>query len=377
MGLFVNIPYYYNVSPGNTGTIYLRNSAAAGATYLSAIGSSFASTSSRPGFALDLEHKYMIGNGGNGSFNIDGITRSDWGVRWNQMQKFDDVTSSFFNVDYPQHHSLNGSSNISRQFKGFSLNLAATGSRDPGENGYSSSSETLSSYIQTTARPLGKSGLNESIDFTVQEGQLVQGIPNAPVQKTPISTLSADMRFFTAALHPDRVTNFTDSLSVGESLNTHTHSEGMNMTGTLGLTRAVSKTSNLNANYTFRYDPLLSQLGAQSAAQPNGVISPILYSATQQQMSLSYDASPGHSFRYSFLTSYGLPLQNLNVFGSASYQLNNDWGFSSSYAFDRYSSYNFADMEFTISRRFFGRYLLLSYSTQNKKLHFDLGASSF
>ena len=148
-GVFVNVPFYYNVTPHSRGTIYLRNSAVSGASLGSSISSGttfFGNQAARHGMALDLEQSYDVGRSGSGQLLVSGITRSEWGAQWNHTQRLDDKTSSYFLVDYPEHRSLYAASNVSRQYSGFSLNVSASGSRDPGNGGYSASSMTLHTY---------------------------------------------------------------------------------------------------------------------------------------------------------------------------------------------------------------------------------------
>ena len=113
--------------------------------------------------ALDLEQSYDVGRSGTGQFLVNGITRSEWGAQWSHTQRIDEVTTGYVFVDYPSHRSLYASSNLSRQFSGFSLNVNASGSRDPGVDGFSASTTSLNTYLQTNPSALGRSGLNYSV----------------------------------------------------------------------------------------------------------------------------------------------------------------------------------------------------------------------
>ena len=59
-GIAVDVPFYYHVDPGSTGTLFLRNSIVG-----SGDGSAGAldATGTRPGLALDLQHTYSLGLG--------------------------------------------------------------------------------------------------------------------------------------------------------------------------------------------------------------------------------------------------------------------------------------------------------------------------
>lgn len=375
-GFFVNVPFYYHVSPHSTGTLYLRNSAVAGANSSAlGLGTSFGSygQGARPGLALDLEHTYSLGRGGTGALSLTGLTRSEWGAHWNHSQRIDDVTSGYLYVDYPEHRGLYASSSLSRQFRGFSMSVSASGSRSPSFAGYSSSNETVSAYVQTNPRPIGQTGINMVTDFTMQRGQLIQSNPVTGKQIIPVSTRGLDFRFYTAPLHPDRHTNITNSFTVGQSWDRTGHNS-MTALGTLGLTRSTFGRGLLTLNYTYRYDPLFSQLS--SSATPDNPLGALYRSKTQQRVTLGYSVTPRPRLSASLYGSYGLPLHDSNLFSLLSYRVNDNWGLGLSSSWDHYASAHYSETELSVTRRVLGRDLVFVYSTKTKKLRFDLAAST-
>ena len=216
-GLFLNVPYYYSVSPTSTGTIYLRNSAIAGASIQSNLPSYSGAAGSRPGVSLDLQQTYSLGAGGQGSLTMNSLTRSDWGAHWQHTQQIDSVTNSSFFIDSPTHRSLFGSSNVSHQFKDFSLNFNASANHDPGQDGYSSTGTSLNTYLQTTARELGSSGINYVSTANVQAGQSTYTVTAGVKTIQSLNNESLDMRFYTAPLHFGKNTSLSNSLTVGET----------------------------------------------------------------------------------------------------------------------------------------------------------------
>ena len=371
-GIYLNVPFYYNVTPHSRGTIYLRNAAVSGTNLGSSLSTGttfFGNQAARHGMALDLEQSYDVGHSGSGQLLVSGLTRSAWGAQWTHTQRLDDQTSSYFLVDYPEHRSLYASSNVSRQFNGFSFNISAAGSRDPGNGGYSASSMTLNTYLQTTPRTLGHSGLNYSTDLGMQHGQLVESSPQTGRVVTPVSTTSADVRFFTAPLHVDKRTQLTDSLSVGQAFGGIHNSFAPTVAASLGLTRSFRKADMLTLNYTFSYDPLLSQLGtASSGLNP---LQALLQSTTQHRVTATYLATLLPRVSVSFSGSYGLPLNDRSLFATTSYRINNDWGIGLAASFERYLTDTYQDVEYSVSRRILGRDLTFYYSTRTKKINFD------
>jgi hypothetical protein len=371
-GVYVNIPFYYNVTTHSRGTIYLRNAAVSGANIgnsLSTGTSFFGNQAARHGMALDLEQTYDVGHTGSGQFLISGITRAEWGAQWTHTQRLDDQTSSYFLVDYPEHRSLYATSNVSRQFNGFSFNVSASGSRDPGEDGYSASSMTLNTYLQTMPHMVGHSGLNYTTDLGIQHGQLVESSPATGKVTTPISTTSAAVRFFTAPMRLDKRTQFTDSFSVGQAFSGISRSFAPTVSASLGLTRSFRKSDSLTLNYTFSYDPLLSQLGSSSSGL--NPLQDLLQSTTQHRLTASYFAVVLPRVSVSLSGSYGLPLNDRSLFATTTYRINQDWGIGLAASFERYITDSYQDVEYSISRRILGRDLTFYYSTRTKKVNFD------
>jgi len=377
-GLFVNVPFYYNVTTHSRGTIYLRNSAVSGANLGSSISTGatfFGSQNARHGMALDLEQSYDVGHSGSGQLLVSGITRSEWGAQWTHTQRFDDKTSSYFLVDYPAHRSLYASSNLSRQFNGYSLNVAASGSRDPGNGGYGASSMTVNTYLQANPKTLGHSGVSYTTDFGIQRGQLTEKSPDSGTVVTPVSTTSADIRFFTAPLKLDKRTQLTEAVSLGQAFGGTRSSFAPTVSASLGLSRSFHKTDTLSLNYTFSYDPLLAQLGSsESGLNP---LQALLQSTTQQRLTATYAAVLSDRLSLSFSGSYGLPLNDRSVFATTTYRINKDWGIGLAGSFERYLTDSYQDVEYSVSRRVWGRDLTFYYSTRTKKINFDFAGIGF
>ena len=371
-GIFVNVPFYYNVTTHSRGTVYLRNAAVDGAglgSTLSTGPSFFNSQVGHHGMALDLEQSYDVGHTGSGQLTVSGITRSEWGAQWNHTQRLDPQTSSYFLVDYPEHRSLYATSNVSRQYNGFSFNVSASGSNDPGNGGYNASSVTINTYLQTTPRMVGHSGVNYTTDLTELRGQLSETSPTTGKVITPVQTTSADIRFFTAPVHLDKRTQVTDSISVGQAYSDTQRTFAPTVAANLGVTRTFRKTDLLSLNYSFSYDPLLSQLGTSSSGL--NPLQALLQSTTQHRLTATYTATLRPRLTTSFSGSYGLPLNDHSLFSTVRYRINNNWGIGLTASMEHYLTDSYYDTEYSISRRILGRDLTFYYSTRTKKINFD------
>jgi hypothetical protein len=377
-GVFLNLPYYYNVTPHSKGTIYLRNAAVSGANIANGLSSGtsfFGSHAARHGLALDLEQSYDVGRSGTGQFLINGITRSEWGAQWSHTQRLDETTTGYLFLDYPSHRSLYASSNVSRQFSQFSVNVNAAGSNDPGLDGYSASSYSLNTYLQTNPKPLWHSLVNYSADFSVQQAVLKETSPDTGTMITPISNRAIDVRLFTAPLQLDKRTQFTDSLTVGQVWGGRNNRLAPTVSASLGLTRTFRKSDRLILNYTYRYDPLLSQLGTPSDSL--NPLEALLRSSTQHRLTATYLTVPLPRLSVAFSGGYGLPLNDRSLFGTAMYRINNDWGVGIATSYERYVVDSYQDFEYSVSRKVFGRDLAFYYSTKTKKLRFDFAGAGW
>lgn len=374
-GLFVNVPIYYNVSPHSTGTLFVRNSASAFATTsgLSTGGSYFSQHGGRPGVALDLEHTYSFGRSGAGSLGITGITRPDWGMQWNHTQRLDEKTSMYSYVDYPSHRSLFASSSLSREFQGFALNFSATGSRDPGYQGYSYANSTLVATLQTTPRSLAGTPVNMTFGLSAQRGQVTQSVPGQAKITTPLATQSLDMHFYTAPSHPDRHTTLTNGLTLGQSFSSGGR-HSMTLLGTLGAARTTFGHGSLNLGYTYRYDPLQSQLST-TRLTANNLIGSFYRGPSQQRLTLNYTVTPRPRMNLSLIGGYGLPLHDNNLFANFDYRVSDNWGIALASSLDHYASASYQETQISLTRRILGRDIVFTYSTKTKKVIFDLAAS--
>ncbi len=316
--------------------------------------------------ALDLEQSYDVGHAGSGQLLVTGITRSEWGAQWNHTQRLDDQTSSYFLVDFPEHRSLYATSSVSRQFNGFSFNVSASGSRDPGNGGYSASSATVNTYLQTNPRSLGRSGVNYTTDLSEQQGDLVETSPSTGRITTPISTTSADVRFFTAPLRVDKRTQLTDSVSVGQAFGGARRSFAPTVAANLGLSRTFRKTDLLSLNYSFST--------SSSGLNP---LQALLQSTTQQRLTATYSATLRPRVSVSFSGSYGLPLNDRGLFASAQYRINPNCCVGIASSLEHYITDNYQDIEYSVSRRILGRDLTFYYSSRTKKINFDFAGIGF
>lgn len=372
-GFFVNVPIYYHVSPNSLGTLYIRNSAVAGADPASiglGAASAFGQYGTRPGISLDLVHTYSFGDHSNGTFSVDGLSNPDWVAHWNHNQRINDATNGYMYVDYAAHRSQSLSTGLTRDFKKFALNIAANGTNDPGFDGYSASSRGVSAALITKAEKLGHSGINFTTNFTIQRGQRSQSTPTSGKETIPISTRSVGMQFSTNQLKPAHNTTLINSLSIGQSWN----DQGQNSPtaqGSVRLNRTHLANGQLSVNYTCSYDPLLSDTTFNGVSDP---LATLYRSAFQQNITFFYNASLQKRLSLQFNGNFGLTVHASNLSTGIQYALDKNWGVGLYTLADKYGDISYHETQIQLSRKLFGRTFVLEYSTKTKKVHFDVDA---
>jgi hypothetical protein len=374
-GFFVNIPIYYHVAPGSIGTLYIRNAAVAGAMGTTATGQGIPSIpNSESGLQLDLEHSYSVGRQGSGTFFLDGLTRGSWGAHWDHTQRFGAATNSYFYMDSPDHRSLFGSSNVSHQFKGFSANFSLNGSQDPGELGYSSSSQSINAYLQTTPRKIGRTGLNFSNTLSAQNGITTLHSSTFGTQTATSSTYNLDTTVASAPIMFGKHTTLNDGLRIGESWNRQDSASSPTLNATLGLSSLHPKHGSLNVNYSYTYNPFLNRASGVSTAL--SALESLYSSSSQHQLSLSYNATPVRGFSYGLFSSYSYPENAGNATANMFYRLKGSWGLGVSQSYAHILFNTFTDTEFSVSKSFIGRNIVIGYSTFTHRFSFNLGSSA-
>ncbi|MGO8672011.1 MAG: hypothetical protein ACLQVD_11670, partial [Capsulimonadaceae bacterium] len=373
-GIFLNIPYYYHVSPDSIGTVYLRNSAVATAGITTALAPTFGSTGSSPGLAFDLEQTYSFRGTGSGEFAFNSLTRSDWGAMWSHYQRIDPLTNAYCYIYYPQHRSIFGSANVRHLFlNGYSLSLSGSSTTTQPYMGYSSQSAVGDAYIQSPARRIGRSILHYLYDFSWQEGRIVSTTPTVGAETTHISTQEADVRFATIPLPLGSVATLTDGLAVGNSWDRLNGDHSYTIMGNVGADRPLSTRGTLSFSYDYSYDPLLANYSQSIATSAYGNLN----SPLQQTFSLTGRYAPNRESMLSASVFYDLPLRGDSVMANYGFHISKDWSFTVTSITEHQYPLNYTIFEFSLSRRVLGRSLELTYDTDVNRVRFDFGAGQF
>lgn len=348
-GFGLELPFYYNLTPRSTGILYLRHQQQLGRGYYA----------TEPGWALDLIQAYS-NNGSDrrfeGAFGLTGLTRSDWGFRWQHNQEFNASTQGSFYLDFPHHDSLISSGTFSQQFHTFrwGANVAAgqtfTGISDTNYRG--------DLYAETQPHRLGSlKSLMYTIGTTLSSGSAISGDPK--IGSVHETTEGVTMRAFTRPLNLDARTTLTNSFSVGH-LWSSSGSSGMTALATLALDRTIPHGGALNLTYDY-------------VTQPGD----LLVSSGKHRLSLTYNFAANKRFQAAIFGSAFLDARDSNLLADMAYRLNSHWRLLLSATLQQFEGLSYNDIEFTLGRRIGARELQLTYSTFRKRLSLDFTATRF
>lgn len=370
-GLVVNVPYYFSVSPSNTGTLYLRSEAASeenGTFY-----------TGRTGLSLDMDESYGQSDGpSHGDFQLMGLTRGDWSASWTHSQNFGGGTRGYFYFNSPEHQGLLASGNLIHQFPHLTFNLNASETTTPSQDGYSSESHTLDAYLQTDPHLLfggAKRGLDAVGVLSAQDNQTHIGMPGGASTNTTYDTKGAGIRFFTPMISLDRKTSLTDSVNFEQDYNQTSGQSGLTIGANLGATERLAPTTSATFSYSYTHNPFLAQ--PHLASLPNAAFL-LLNPVDKHDFNLSFlTGPPSGKWNFSFATTYEMPTQNESASAAINYRLSPAWGLGVDDYLDKLGYFTYQDLEFSLSRRIGSRDFVLSWDTLYHRFQFNLGASQF
>lgn len=342
-GVGVDLPLYYNMTPGSTGVVRLREGERSGSVY-----------ATRPGVSLDLTQAYNSLGGErrySGEMDVTGFNKSDWGVRWVHSQEFSQETRGSVFLDFPQHRGVYASSNLNNQLGPIMLGTNLSANRV--FSGYRSTGLDGSVYAETTPRRVGKTGYMYAIG-----GDLSASRTSTSAYVTSEFTRGTHIRFYSNSFRLDKLTSVSNTVSLG-----HVWSQkgegGTSLMSSLSASRSVGRSSTLQATYDF------TKLPTSTATTGN------------HRMSLSYFAGGGTKWNLYLYDSFLLDAPYSNTVGDLSYLFARRWRLTASANLQKFSGSEYRDYTLGVAWNIGGRDVVLSYSTMNHRMYFDLEASQF
>ncbi len=334
----VNYPYYLGLAPGSTsllrfryGNRYGAGAGAAGGTYVD--------------YELNWGHLF----GGEGGFVFSGLARKDWGVGLRQAWNFDGRSTITAQVDLPAHQSLFSTISASKPFEGFNANFTANAGRSLAGTPYNSSG--FSFIMEKDPIRIGQSPVNMYLGISSTQTKISGGGTSQSDQTTGISA-----RLVTNPLRLDRHSTLNGSYKVTQGFGSGGGS-GLSQLATVSVGTVLQSGWAFSTTYEFQQDSFSSLLG-------------------QHRLSAESYFSQG---KFSFSTSIQktLDVDRLSGRSTIRYKLSPIWRLNYAYYLDRYGSESFLDQVFILGFKLGYREVGLSYSTQTRRLGFELLGTSF
>ncbi|MCS7273420.1 MAG: Ig-like domain-containing protein [Fimbriimonadales bacterium] len=332
--VYLDVPYYYALTPRQIGALRLRTAQVSGRTVGVARG-----------LFVDLEHEYRLGTG-TGTVSVLGLARTDWGLRWQHQHSLSPDTRLALWLDSPAHQGLYGSAQLTSRGHGYSIGLTVAGSTL--WHGGRTRSWRTDAFLETNPHRLGQLPLRQSVALSaaVSHTQLAAGT----LRRAGIGIRA---RWSLVPQSLGRTTTLTGSLSVGRYVG-NLPNAGWSIMGTLGITHALGAQGALNLTYDYAQDALgTSLLG-------------------QHRLSSSLSWSLGERYALSSYFSRALDTKSISFGGDFSWRLSHLWRISTGYTWQAYQGYEFRDQTFTLAYRIGYRELALTWSSASRRWSLDL-----
>ena len=341
-GLGVDLPVYYDLSPVSTGIMSIRHGERYGRSVFS----------NRPGWSMDLTQSYnSLGSGSRytGELGLTGFNRSDWGLRWMHSHELSSGTRGNFFIDFPEHRSVFGSTNLNKQMGSFYVGMNLSGNRSL--RGFSSSGSSADLYVETVPKKLGKSGYMMAVGGNTGAMRFQSGD-----FKTSTFHRGVQTRLFSKPFNLDGKTTLTHNVSVGQ-IWANQGMSGESVMTSLSATRQIGG-ANLQLGYDYTKQPTFVTEG-------------------RHRVSGNLLASGGSKWNFFFYGSTMLDAPSSSLIGDFSYAFLPRYRLTLSTTVQRFAVGTFTDHEIGIGRVIGGREFILSYSTYNHRFYFNLEAGRF
>jgi hypothetical protein len=338
--VYLNLPYYYELTPKQTGALWLRTAQRSGRGF-----------SSSGGWFLDLEHEYRHKHGARGSFQISSLTRGDWGINWRHYQPLDNSSRLYVWLDSPTHSGLFGSMQISRQFHGFNTGLTVAGSRL--WRGSDARSYRTDLYLETTPRLVAHFPVRHSLSLNGSYAS-TSGIGSTNVRRG----VGIRSRWNMNPLMFGRDMTLTGGLTVGQFFG-DLNNKGWELTGTLGMTQALGRFGSMNLTYDYSQDPLgASLLG-------------------RHRITGSLLGGDGKRIYASVYLTRALDKEVSSLLGDLSYRMGPSWRLGFGLTFNTFQGFVYRDYTYTLGYQLGYRELAITWSQATRRWSFDILNTTF
>lgn len=341
-GIGLDVPLYYDLTPSSTGIFYIRHGERSGSSVYA----------TRPGWSLDLLQGYnSLGGSGRytGQFGFTGITRSDWGFRWTHSQEFATDARGSFYLDFPQHRSVYGSANLTKQMGPLYAGLNISGNRS--FSGFPTTGYDTELYLETLSKRLGSTGYFYALGTTTMVQQVSSGPYRTWVQSQDVHT-----RIYSNPFRLDRDTVLTNNFTIGNVW--ANRGGGASVMASMTASRRLRGAS-LQLAYDYTQGPQLLAMEGH------------------HRLSLSLITTGSGKWSTGVSGSTMLDSSSSSLMANVSYAVAPRWHLGLTSSLQRFMGGQYRDYELSIGRTLGARELVFSYSTFSHRIFFDLEAGRF
>lgn len=381
-GMWLNLPYYYNVQPRGVGTVFLRRGAPFGSSVYS----------QRQGWTVDLEQTYNSQGAIEGQVQVLNLANANRGLRLQHNQKLDTKTDANLFMDLVGGKDLFGSTQVGHNFPTFRVNVSAALNR------YRSITDTVSGItapasgdwrIQTTAesypkllRP--KSGVN----YTLTGAHTDQRFFGGTAARPGVQTDNLGTRLFATPIKLNPRTTLTQSAVLGYTWvkaapeTTGIGQSGVSVQTTTALAQPVKwRKQNLGfaqLSYDFFQTPPLF-VPTAGTSTTGGTVGGVTTSQRQgrQRLTATTYLNQDEKWNFSLSGSRGIDTSQSTLFTEAKAQISGPWYGRIRLSDTQFSGTGYRDWEYALIRMVNGREVALYYSTSARRFQVDLTGLSF
>lgn len=376
-GMWLNLPYYYNVQPRGVGTLFLRRGAPFGSSVYS----------QRQGWTIDLEQSYNSQGAVEGQFQVLNLTSANRGLRLQHNQKLDTKTDANLFMDVVGGKDIFGSSQIGHNFSAFRVNLSTAVNRYRGFTDTATGQTAPASgdwRIQTTAESYPKPIRPKSgVSYTLTGAHTDQRFFGGTAARPGIQTDNLGTRLFASPIKLNRRASLTQSAVLGYTwVHAAPEATGIGQSGvSIQTTTAVSepvkwRTQNLGffqVSYDYFQTPPLF-VASLNTTNGGTVTAP---RQGRQRVNATTVLSMDEKWSFSLNGSRGIDTTQSTLFTEAKTLLKGPWYGRVRLSDTQYTGVGYRDWEYALIRMVNGREVALYYSTSARRFQIDLTGLSF
>ncbi len=378
-GMWLNLPYYYNVQPRGVGTAFLRRGAPFGSSVYS----------QRQGWTLDLEQTYNAGSALEGQVQVLNVTSTSRGLRLQHNQKLDPKTDASLFMDILGGKDIFGTSQFGHSFKDFRLNLTSAINRYRGFSDSLSNTSIPSagdwrvqSVAESYPRLVGpKAKVRYTLTGAVTQQRFFEG---GDLDRT-IQTQNLGTRLYADPLKINPKLTLTQSGVLGytwvksPSGFTGAGNSGVSLQTTTGLAQPVQWRKESLGIFQISYDffqtpPLFVATGATTGNGTGGIPTS---RQGRQRLSATTFLNKDEKWSFSLSGSRGLDTVQSTLFAEGRVALIGPWFTRVRLTETRLTGLGYRDWEYSLIRMVNGREVAMYYSTIARRLQLDLTGLSF